>query len=228
MSNNMLKDLKLLIVEDESTLARLLKDAIGEYFYSVTLSKDGEDGLKKFKAIKPDIIITDIMMPKLDGLDMTKKIRAINEQIPIIVLSAFSEKEKLLKSIDLGITKYFIKPFDPDEVLNYLQEIASKLPKNKIIKLIDNFIFDHKTLSLYHDGKLINLTKREKEFLVLLLESKNSVVKTETIKKDLWEDKDNITDERLRTFIKRLRAKTSRDLVENASGQGYLISIAHD
>jgi DNA-binding response OmpR family regulator len=223
MNSKLLEDLKILIVEDESTLARLLKDAIGEFFYNVTLAKDGEDGLKKFKSVKPDLIITDIMMPKMDGLEMTIKIKALNEQIPIIVLSAFSDKEKLLKAIDVGITKYFIKPFDPDEVIEFLNDLAVKLHKRKSIKLHNGFIFDNQSISLYKGKKLINLTKREREFFFLLIKNQNTVVKTELIKTTLW-SKEEISDERLRTFIKRLRLKTSKELIENASGQGYLIS----
>lgn len=223
MNSELLKDLKILIVEDESSLAKLLKEAIGEFFYNVTLAKDGEDGLKKFKSVKPDLIITDIMMPKMDGLDMTLEIKELNDQIPIIVLSAFSDKEKLLKAIDAGITKYFIKPFDPDEVIDFLNELAIKLHKKKSIKLPDGYVFDNQSISLYKGKKLVNLTKREREFLFLLIKNQNTIVKTELIKDTLW-DKEEISNERLRTFIKRLRLKTSKDLVENASGQGYLIS----
>ncbi len=89
-------------------ISKLLKDALADYFFSFTIANNGEEGLEKYKKINPDIIITDIMMPKLDGLEMTKRIREENETIPIIVLSAFSDKEKLLKAIDIGITKYFI------------------------------------------------------------------------------------------------------------------------
>lgn len=222
-NSSVLKDMKVLIVEDESTLARLLKDAIGDYFFNVTLAKDGEDGIKKFKSVKPDIIITDIMMPKVDGLEMTMKIKELNDKVPIIVLSAFSDKEKLLKAIDVGITKYFIKPFDPDEVLNFLSELALKLYKNRSVKLSDGFTFDMNTMTLSKKNALIKLTKREKEFIFLLINNKNSIVNTELIKSELWVDEE-ITNERVRTFIKRLRIKTSKTLIENASGQGYLIS----
>jgi len=222
MNINLLKTLKILIVEDESRLASLLKDAISEYFHSVIIAKDGEEGFKRFKENKPDIIITDIMMPKINGLEMTKKIKEDDEQIPIIILSAHSDKEKLLSAIDIGINKYFIKPFDPDEVLVYINKIAPTLNKRKKIKLKDGFVFDNNSTSLYKDGILLKLTKREKEFFYLLLKYQNKVVETSLIKETIWEE--DVNDERLRTFIKRLRLKTSKDLIENASGQGYLIS----
>ena len=79
-------------------------------------------------------------------------------------------------------------------------------------------------INLYKDSELVNLTKREKEFINLLIENKNSSVKIEKIKKSLW-DIEDVSDERLRTFIKRLRVKTSKDLIENVSSQGYMVSI---
>lgn len=223
---NLLKTLKILIVEDEKMLAKLLKDTIYNSFFSIVIAKDGNDGLKKFKSFKPDIIITDIMMPFCDGLEMSEKIKELDENIPIIVLSAHSEKEKLLKAIDLGINKYFIKPFDPEELIEHINKIAPKLHKQKQVILKDNFIFDNNTSSLYKNSSLVILTKREKEFFHLLIKYKNSLVITPLIKKTLWNE--DVHDERLRTFIKRLRSKTSKNIIENVSSQGYLISILNN
>lgn len=222
MNYNLLKNLKILIVEDEKRLAQLLKEAISDYFFSVVIAKDGNEGLKKFKSYKPDIVITDIMMPSCDGLEMTQKIKEMDEFIPIIILSAHSDKEKLLKAIDIGINKYFIKPFDPEEVIEHINKIAPNLNKRKQVKLRDDFVFDNNSMSLYKKGILINLTKREKEFFYLLIKHKDEVVDAELIKELLWDEE--VNDERLRTFIKRLRIKTSKDIIENVSGQGYLIS----
>lgn len=222
MDYNLLKTLKILIVEDEVNLSKLLKDAISDFFFSVVTAKDGEEGLKKFKANKPDIVITDIMMPTCDGLEMTHNIKEIDELIPIIVLSAHSDKEKLLKAIDLGINKYFIKPFDPDDLIEHINKIAPSLNKRRKVKLKDSYVFDNNSRSLYKNDKLVNLTKREKEFFYILLKQSNQVVSSQKIKDSLWDEP--VSDERLRTFIKRLRIKTSKDIIENASGQGYLIS----
>ncbi len=223
---NLLKTLKILIVEDEKRLAQLLKNAISDSFVSIVIAKDGNEGLKKFKSFKPDIIITDIMMPFCDGLQMTQEIKELDENIPIIILSAHSEKEKLLKALELGINKYFIKPFDPEEVIEYINKIAPKLRKQKQIILKDNFIFNNNTFSLYKNASFIILTKREKEFLHLLIKHKNTLVSTQEIKKTLWTQE--VHDERLRTFIKRFRVKTSKDIIENISGQGYLISVLNN
>lgn len=223
MIEKLLNRLKILIVEDEEKLSKLLKEAISDNFYSVSLAKDGIDGFNKFKKIKPDIIITDINMPFCDGLDMTIKIKEVNPDIPIIVLSAFSDKEKLLKAIDIGISKYYIKPFDPDELISYISSLAEKLNKKQIIRLSNEYSFNNNSLSLYKNNILLPLTNREKEFLYLLLQNQFELVTNEKIKETLWE-KEDISSERLRTFIKRLRVKTSKDLIQNVSAQGYLIS----
>jgi len=219
-----MKSLKVLIAEDEKTLANLIRVSIKDCFSKVVIAQDGLEGLKKFKSFKPDIIISDITMPNLDGLEMCRQIREQNSKIPIIILSAYSQQDRLLKAIDIGVNKYFIKPFDPEEFIEYLRILSKNINKEKSFKLKDNFIFNNNTNSLHKGEVLINLTARERDFLSLLIDSKNELVRLEVIKKHLWEE-DDISDERVRTFIKRLRIKTSKDLIENVSSSGYLITV---
>jgi len=229
MSNKILKGLRVLLVEDEEKLATLLKNAIGESFYSFSLAKDGQEGLEKFLSITPDIVITDIMMPNLTGLEMAKEIRKIDEKIPIIILSAFSESDKFLDAIDLGVVKYFIKPFDPDELLDYIEKMGKKMG-SRLIRLRGGFSFNLTTKALYKNSRYVALSKNESKFMQLLLENHtedNCVVNDEVIKKSLWEDEE-VSSERLRTFLRRIRAKTSKDLVLNLKGQGYQIARYKD
>ncbi|MFT5659785.1 MAG: DNA-binding response OmpR family regulator [Sulfurimonas sp.] len=223
MKSRVLKYLKVLLVEDEEKLASLLQNAIGDSFHSFSLAKDGEEGLEKFLKISPDIIITDIMMPNLTGLEMAREIRKIDSDIPIIVLSAFSESDKFLDAIDIGVVKYFIKPFDPEELLDYIQSVGEKLD-SKSIELCDSFTFNQTTNNLYKNTRYVSLTKNEKMFLKLLLENaKDTIVGEDTIKISVWQNEE-VSSERLRSFIKRLRSKTSKDLIINIKGQGYKIS----
>ena len=170
MKNRVLKELKILLVEDEENLARLLKEAIGDNFHSFTIAADGLEGIELFKKIKPDIVITDIMMPRLSGLEMAKRLKEINSDTPIIILSAFSEKEKLFSAIDIGITKYFLKPFDTEELLEYIESITSKLG-NKLLKLSEGFMFNKTTNSLYKNDRYVPLSKNEIKFLSLLMDN---------------------------------------------------------
>ena len=223
MSYNSLKDLKVLLVEDEEKLASLLKSSIGDYFYSFSIANDGKDGLDKFTKVLPDIVISDIMMPKLDGLQMAQKIKKINPNVPIIILSAFSEKEKLLNAIDVGVVKYFIKPFDPDELLEYIVTLSKNI-KSEPLVFNDGFTFNKTKRSLYKEDKYVPLTKREVVFMELLIDNISTITDSELIKETLWKDGKG-TDVTLRSFIKRLRIKTSKDLINNIKGEGYQIVL---
>ena len=218
MRNKALKSLRVLLVEDEENIARLLKDAIGDSFYSFTLAKDGEEGIEKFLQISPDIVITDISMPRMGGLEMAQELKSINQNIPVIILSAFSEREKLFSAIDVGVAKYFLKPYDPDEILEYISSIADELGSKKV-ELCDGFSFNKTTRALYKDARFVALSKNENKFLTLLVENENKILDDETIKTTVWGE--DVSDERLRTFLRRLRAKTSKTLIINVKGLGY-------
>ena len=225
MKNKFLKSLKVLLVEDEEKLSSLLKNAIGDSFKSFLVANDGLEGLKIYHEFSPDIIITDIMMPNKTGLDMAKEIKNIDSNANIIILSAFSEVDKLLTAIDVGVMKYFIKPFDIDELLNYIISLEGSVA-NKIITLKDNFTFNKVTKSLYKDSKFIKLTKKELLFLELFIKKYDDdfcFIKSYEIKKYLWDDE--VSDERLRTFIRRFRDKTSKTLLQNLKGEGYQIAV---
>lgn len=222
MKNKFLKKLKILLVEDEEKLSSLLKNAIGDSFYSFYIANNGKEGMENFLKLSPDVVITDIMMPDMTGLEMAKDIKKIDSDVPIIILSAFSETQNFLEAIDIGVVKYFIKPFDPDELLEYIESLEPTIG-SKIITLVEGFTFNKIKKSLYKDTKFVKLSKKENLLFELLLqnyEDDKRVIDDEMIKKTLWEDED-VSDERLRTFIRRLRVKTSKNLVQNIKGQGY-------
>jgi len=213
MKNKFLKTLRVLLVEDEEKLSSLLKNAIGDSFYKFSVASNGEEGLALFEKLQPDIIITDIMMPKKTGLEMAKEIRAIDAHVPIIILSAFSETQKFLDAIDVGVVKYFIKPFDPDELLEYMESLESILSERSL-QLGEDFVYNRAKKSLYKKQRYVALTKKEKDFLSLLIENYDEeifVVSDELIKERLWNE--IVSDERLRTFVRRFREKTSKELL---------------
>lgn len=222
MKNKLLENLKILLVEDEANIASSLKNAIGDEFRSFIIAKDGVEGKDLFIKIKPDVVISDITMPRMDGLEMAKELKKINPDTPIIILSAYSDKDKLFSAIDIGVTKYFLKPYDPDELIDYIIEIAPSL-NAQTIELVDGFTFNKTTSSLYKDSKFVSLSKNEMKFMLILLENMDRLVDDKDIKMTVWDEE--VTDERLRTFIRRLRTKTSKTLVENIKGVGYRLVV---
>jgi len=218
------KNITVLLAEDEKILSELMNDAIGEYFKEFILVKDGIEALDAYKKHQPDIVITDILMPKLNGLSLLKALREHNEQLPIIILSAHSDTNKLLQAIDYGVSKYFIKPLDPDELLEYIMTLIPKIQQNNSIKFIDNFLFYKSKKQLFLDNELISLTKRELDFFLLLLTQDEYLADNQLIKKILWKNEE-VNNERLRTFIRRVRNKTSKSLIKNNSGLGYSLTL---
>ena len=225
MRNKFLKGLKILLVEDEKRLSLLLKNAIGSNFKSFLIANDGIEGFEMYKKISPNIVITDIMMPNKTGLEMAKEIKKHNPNSNIIILSAYSEVDKFLTAIDVGVIKYFIKPFDPEELLEYIISLEGTI-SNQIINLKDHFHFHKGSRSLYKDSKYVKLSKNEVLFLELLVrnyEDKKLIVSYENIKNSLWNEE--VSDARLRTFIRRFRDKTSKNLLITLRGQGYQLAL---
>jgi len=217
-----LKHLRILLVEDEEKLAHLLRDAIGNRFGEFSIAYDGKSGLEAARKFRPDLIITDITMPGMNGLEMSATLRKERPDLPVVILSAYSEKEYFLEAIDIGITKYLIKPFDPDELLDVLCVLAEKTQQTKHSPLMPPFRFDRRNKKLFRGDIMVRLTQRELLFIDRLIESENYFLPSEAIKVALWGDAD-ASDERLRVFINRLRHKSHPDLIGNMVGQGYFL-----
>ncbi|RTJ59094.1 DNA-binding response regulator [Campylobacter jejuni] len=219
------KELIILVVEDEIKTRESLINVLSERFSKVIGAQNGDEGLKKFKKFKPDLIITDIAMPIMDGLDMAREIKEISDDVPIVVLSAYSEKERLLRSIDIGIDKYLIKPVDIEElfkVLDYL--IGEKIEANMLVKISEEYQFNKTKRTLIYNGEEIVLTKKELAFISLLLKQPGALVLHEDIKKNVWIG-EHVSDTAVRTFIKRVRDKVGEDFIKNVPSLGYKINI---
>ncbi|EAJ5852859.1 response regulator transcription factor [Campylobacter jejuni] len=219
------KELIILVVEDEVKARESMINILSERFSKVIGAQNGDEGLKKFKKFKPDLVITDIAMPIMDGLDMAREIKEISDDVPIVVLSAYSEKERLLRSIDIGIDKYLIKSVDIEElfkVLDYL--IGEKIEANMLVKISEEYQFNKTKRTLIYSGGEIVLTKKELAFISLLLKQPGALVLHEDIKKNVWIG-EHVSDTAVRTFIKRVRDKVGEDFIKNVPSLGYKINI---
>lgn len=225
MVSDIFKNLTILIVEDENDTRLLMEQILLDEFAKVITAQNGSEGLKKFKKFSPDIVLTDIAMPIVDGLDMTREIKKISKDTPIIALSAHSEKEKLLKAIDVGINKYIMKPIDVDEFLKTLQQIAiDKFESASIVKISDEYSFNKIKKVLIKNGIEISLTKKELAFISLLAEHVGNVVLHDDIKNIVWVA-ESVSEAAIRTFIKRIRDKVGCSLIKNVPGLGYKLDI---
>lgn len=223
--SEILQKLTILIVEDENEIRKLMEEVIKSVFFEVYSAKNGDEGIKKFKKFAPDLIVTDIAMPIMDGLDMAKMINEISPTTPIIALSAFSDKEKLLKAIEVGVDKYILKPVDMDELLLAIENIArSKFKNMNIIKITDELQYNPASKQLLCNDQEILLTKKEFSFIALLINKMGNLVLLDEIKKNVWSD-ENVNDTAIRTFVKRVRDKIGQDVIKNIPGLGYKIEV---
>ena len=219
------KELTLLLVEDEASIRESMQEVLGGVFQKVISASNGDEGLKKFKKFSPDIVIADIMMPIMDGLEMSRQIKEFSKNTPVVILSAYSEKEKLLKAIDVGIDKYVIKPIDMDELFVVLEQIVkTKIIGADIIEISGGYSFNQTKKVLVKNGVEIALTKKELAFISLLVKRIGTLVLTEEIRNVVWFG-EKVNDPAVRTFIKRIRDKVGAGLIKNSPGLGYKIEL---
>ncbi|WP_103630963.1 response regulator transcription factor [Campylobacter concisus] len=221
--NKILKNLTVLLVEDDSDSKKIMHDVLSDNFEKVFTAQNGDEGLKKFKKYNPNMVITDAFMPISDGLDMTRYIKEISKDTPVIVLSAHSEKETLLKAIDVGVDKYLIKPIMADDLLNTLENVAkNKIETSNIIQVANGYSFNKIKRVLIRDGVEISLTKKELAFISLLIKRLGTLVLHDEIKSVVWVG-ESVTEAAIRTFVKRVRDKVGNSFIKNVPGLGYKI-----
>ncbi len=217
-----LKNYTILCVEDEEGIRKRLVNTLKYYCDEVLESSNGEDGYDLYLEYKPDIIISDIQMPKQDGVAMVEKIRQKDKNTIIIMLSAYSNEEYLLKLINLNINHYILKPINSEKLLEAFRKIFIDDTKN--FELSKNCIFNTIKRELYYDDELVNLRKRDKDFLMLLYKNQNQVISYGMIEEYLWRDK-AMTVSALKTFIKEFRQRLPFDILENIPQEGYKLKL---
>ena len=170
IDKTLFQDIRLLYVEDDEMTTEEVGFFLKKYFKELYIAKNGEEGLELFKEHNPDMIITDIQMPKMNGLEMCEEIFKINPEVPVAVTTAYSDGEYLIKSIELGIDKYILKPINMLEILAVIQKSLNLGTQNKICNEFEDylqFILDSNPtfMFIFHSDKL---EYANKSFLDLL------------------------------------------------------------
>lgn len=219
---NKLKSLTILYAEDEDGIRKNIADSLRYYVKEVYEAKNGDEAYEIYKEKSPDIIISDIHMPKTNGIELVKKIRNKNRDIPVIMITAHTDKKYLLDAVELHMEKYIIKPIDLDKLLETLQKCIELLKINNevYIKANPDYIYSYDTKTLKYKENLITLNKKEMDLLVFLIENQNRVVTYEELQEYIWGD-DVMTDSAIRSIIFNLRKKLPTDIIKNLSGVGY-------
>ena len=221
---NQFKNLTLLYVEDDEIIRQNAVDYLSHYFCEIFEAEDGLEALALYRDKRPDIIITDIKMPKLNGLEMAKRIRKTDKTTPIIVATAFTDTSYLLQAVELQLIKYMTKPISSKKLKEALYLVLEHLNLNNILKLDTTTSYDKLNKTLFIDKKLIKLTKKELQLLDLLAKNHHRVVNYEEIERLIWYD-DAMSKDALRALIRTLRIKLGGEYIENISGFGYRLIV---
>lgn len=222
---------KILLVEDDSTLSFIVQDALTREGFDVVCAPNGESGLKLFKETTPDIIVADVMMPKMDGFEMVRLIRLSSPAVPVLFLTARTALEDVLKGFGVGANDYIRKPF---QILELVARIKSLLKRNQQGLREDTDItigdcsLDFATQRLTIGSETIELTHTEAVIIDELFRHPNEVVEVKTLMYLIWQNDDYNNLNRLHGFIYKLRKylSNSRELeLLNIWGIGYKLAL---
>lgn len=234
MDNNyleVLKDLRILYVEDDNDIRSTMSIILKKYCQNVIEASNGKDALIAYKNHKPHILITDLNMPTVSGIDLIKTIRqSIEDEILcILVTTAHTDEHYLLDATELHLEKYLVKPVSIEKLLEALEICVKKCMKYHVISVDLGYglVYDKQNRQVLRNGTDIKLGKKEIKFLELLIESKNEVVEYQKIEDEVWQGAD-MSHNALRALVSTLRSKLDSDnpkLIENLSGFGYKLNI---
>ena len=226
MLKNINKNIKILYVEDDEIARENGVEYLQNFFEQIYEASDAIKALQLYEKYRPDIIITDIQMPKLNGLEFVKKIRQKDKKTQIIIITAFCDRDYLLKAIELQLVKYLVKPVKEKEFEEALFLCVNSLQEDNsnIIKLDDKSYFDTFNKNLVIKNEIIKLRTKEILFLELLIKNKNRYVSYEEIENYVWSDS-VMTKDALKTLVKNLKTKIPKDLIMNLTNSGYKIDV---
>jgi len=226
MTKNILQEYTVLYVEDDVGVRKHFVELLKRYFKHVYEAADGEEALSVYDTEEIDVLISDIDLPKMDGLALVKLIREENETLPIVMLTAYSDREKLLKATELYLVKYLVKPVEPQEFREALQMVAKKLSaQEQDISLEDGYVWSVKKHQLYCNGQEIILATKECRLLHLLIIHKGQCVSFGNIMIEVWGSNENesATIEAIKYHISQLRKKLTGLTIRNVYAEGYIL-----
>lgn len=217
---------KILLAEDDLDLGSVFQQFLELNDFDVTWAKDGEDAWENFQKQKFDICILDVMMPKMDGFTLAKKIKSINAKMPFLFLTAKKLKEDRMEGLRLGADDYIVKPFEADELVlriqNILKRVAPEQSKEPI--QIGQIQFDFEELTLTTPTQTHQLTEKEGILLNFLFQNRNQLIRRESILIEVWGENDYFLGRSMDVFISRLRKYFSEDesvKIETVRGVGF-------
>lgn len=224
---SILKKHTILYVEDEPAIQAQIAEYLENHFAKVHLASNGDEALLSYGQNHPDVLLLDINLPGIDGLSLAKEIRKKDNTVKIVMLTAHTEKEKLLKATELKLTKYLVKPVAPKAFKAMLATLAQELMQNpaNYVRLNENYIWDKGKLVLSINGEAVPLSQKEHSLLKLFIQNKGQPVSYERIMAIVWEDAYDIeiSIDSVKSQVSHLRKKLPENSIASVYGTGYML-----
>lgn len=218
----------ILLAEDEPTIQRLVRTYFEKDGYTVYTANNGEEAIKLFKEVKIDLICLDIMMPIMDGFEVTKIIRASSD-VPIIMMTALQSEEDILKGYSLRVDDYVTKPFNPKVLLAKVNNLMLRINKENSLKMeyrIGDLSFDFINNTVSLNETRLDLTKTEFKMLAFLAKNNNKVCSRELLLDEVWGIDVYVDDRIVDAYIKKLRKIIApKKYIQTVFGVGYRFNI---
>jgi len=221
-----ISDISVLVAEDEKQILEPMVEYLQLFFEDVYMARDGLNAYRIYEKNRPDIIISDIHMPHMDGLTMIEKIRKKDKKTKIIITTAHSEREKLLQAIKLHLVEYLIKPVQSDLLKEMLLSLVDELRHDTDrVELKEGYAWDAARKLLFHDDKEVPLKEKEKKVLDLLCKHANQTVSVFDIYNHLYADQPDkeFSSNAVTSLMKRIRPKLPSNTVATVYGVGYIL-----
>jgi len=225
---------KLILVEDDASLGYLLSEYLGMKGFETIWAKNGKEALSLIEANSYHLVILDIMLPDMDGFELSKKITSLFEGLPFIFLTARSMKIDVLKGFSLGAVDYLKKPIDEEELVVRINTLLNRLNTKFIDESmsgnyeIGRYGLNTGTMELVYDGKTVKLTGKELNLLVFLVKNKNKLCRHKEILTTLWDKNDYFNKKSMNVFISHLRKHLRQDpniKILNFHRRGFMLQI---
>jgi DNA-binding response OmpR family regulator len=219
--------MRILVVEDEHKIANSIKRGFEQESWATDVAYDGEGGFDMASSEDYDVIVLDLMLPKMDGMEVCRRLRAEENHTPILILTARGELSDKVTGLNTGADDYLVKPFAFEELLARVRAL-SRRPKEGIgtVLKVGNLELDVNSFEVKKSEKVIELSRKEFALLEYLMRNAGKVVSKENIIAHVWDYESDILPNTVEVFIGYLREKIGEDLIKTVRGFGYKISQA--
>jgi two-component system OmpR family response regulator len=215
---------RLLIIEDEADLARALQKSLEEHDFAVDLSSDGEEGLYKVTQTSYDAAILDVMLPRLDGWTVLRRVRASGNRTPVLMLTARDTVDDRVRGLNLGADDYLVKPFAVAELVARIRAVIRRAYGGASSEVtVADLSLDTVARTVCRDGKQVDLTAREYTILELLVRSRGRPVSRPAIAEHIYSEAVDVWSNVIDVHIAALRRKLGTSLIRTRRGEGYII-----